>query len=99
MAKLAPNTIPTEPIGSIPRPVDSREQFIDDLLSEHETEIRRRLKKGAHKGSGGLRRRTAGHEDRSLWEPPQQLSLTLKQARALAVLAGRAQVHRGAYLP
>src|ERR1700687_1513529 len=27
----------------------SREQFIDDLLSEHETEIRRCLKKGAHK--------------------------------------------------
>src|SRR3979409_860237 len=26
----------------------SREQFIDDLLSEHETEIRRCLKKGAH---------------------------------------------------
>src|SRR3979411_380771 len=27
----------------------SREQFIDDLLTEHETEIRRCLKKGAHK--------------------------------------------------
>jgi len=27
----------------------SREQFIDDLLREHETEIRRCLKKGAHK--------------------------------------------------
>src|SRR3982075_541397 len=27
----------------------SREQFIDDLLSEHETEIRRCLRKGAHK--------------------------------------------------
>src|ERR1700680_3852054 len=27
----------------------SREQFVDDLLSEHETEIRRCLKKGAHK--------------------------------------------------
>jgi 5-methyltetrahydropteroyltriglutamate--homocysteine methyltransferase len=27
----------------------SREQFIDDLLSEHETEIRRCVKKGAHK--------------------------------------------------
>src|SRR6195256_552890 len=27
----------------------SREQFIDDLLSQHETEIRRCLKKGAHK--------------------------------------------------
>jgi methionine synthase II (cobalamin-independent) len=27
----------------------SREQFIDDLLSEHETELRRCLKKGAHK--------------------------------------------------
>ena len=27
----------------------SREQFIDDLLSEHETEVRRCLEKGAHK--------------------------------------------------
>jgi 5-methyltetrahydropteroyltriglutamate--homocysteine methyltransferase len=27
----------------------SREQFIDDLLSEHETEVRRCLKKGAHR--------------------------------------------------
>jgi 5-methyltetrahydropteroyltriglutamate--homocysteine methyltransferase len=27
----------------------SRDQFIDDLLTEHETEIRRCLKKGAHK--------------------------------------------------
>src|SRR3981189_3334625 len=35
------------PAESIPN--YSREQFIDDLLNEHETEIRRCLKKGAHK--------------------------------------------------
>ena len=35
---------PAEPIRNY-----SREQFIDDLLSQHETEIRRCLKKGAHK--------------------------------------------------
>lgn len=35
------------PADSIPD--YSREQFIDDLLREHETEIRRCLKKGAHK--------------------------------------------------
>jgi 5-methyltetrahydropteroyltriglutamate--homocysteine methyltransferase len=35
---------PAEPIRDY-----SREQFIDDLLNEHETEIRRCLKKGAHK--------------------------------------------------
>ena len=35
---------PAEPI-----PGYSREQFIDDLLNEHETEIRRCLRKGAHK--------------------------------------------------
>src|SRR6202051_3782134 len=35
---------PAEPIRDY-----SREQFIDDLLSEHETEIRSCLKKGAHK--------------------------------------------------
>jgi 5-methyltetrahydropteroyltriglutamate--homocysteine methyltransferase len=34
---------PAEPI-----PDYSRQQFIDDLLNEHETEIRRCLKKGAH---------------------------------------------------
>jgi 5-methyltetrahydropteroyltriglutamate--homocysteine methyltransferase len=47
----------------------SREQFIDDLLREHETEIRRCLKKGAQ-GPGGLHRRTAGREDRSLRASP-----------------------------
>jgi 5-methyltetrahydropteroyltriglutamate--homocysteine methyltransferase len=35
---------PSEPI-----PDYSREQFLQDLLNEHETEIRRCLKKGAHK--------------------------------------------------
>src|SRR5258708_8097317 len=35
------------PAESIPN--YSREQFINDLLNEHETEIRRCLKKGAHK--------------------------------------------------
>jgi 5-methyltetrahydropteroyltriglutamate--homocysteine methyltransferase len=33
---------------------DSREQFIDDLLSEHDTEMRRYLKKGAHKVQVGF---------------------------------------------
>lgn len=37
-------TIPTEPI-----PGYSREQFIDDLLAEHEAEVRGCLAKGAHK--------------------------------------------------
>jgi len=49
--------IPTEPVGSIPRPLYppeppagySREEFIDDLLREHETEVRRCLQQGAHK--------------------------------------------------
>jgi len=40
---------PTEKI-----PDYSREQFIDDLLSEHETEIQRCLKKGAHKVQVGF---------------------------------------------
>jgi 5-methyltetrahydropteroyltriglutamate--homocysteine methyltransferase len=35
------------PAGGIPG--YSREQFIDDLLNEHETEVRRCLKRGAHK--------------------------------------------------
>jgi 5-methyltetrahydropteroyltriglutamate--homocysteine methyltransferase len=68
-------TIPTEPIGSIPRPPRliraiaasgdhadpklvypaeglpgyTRDEFIDDLLRQHETEVRACLQKGAHK--------------------------------------------------
>jgi hypothetical protein len=52
MAKPPAVTIPTEPISSIPRPADLIERIANadsDLLCEHETEIRRCLKKGAHK--------------------------------------------------
>jgi 5-methyltetrahydropteroyltriglutamate--homocysteine methyltransferase len=53
-------TIPTEPIGSIPKPSALKSfvscrgdrrlppgEFIDDLLQEHETEFRRSLQEGA----------------------------------------------------
>ncbi len=39
----------------------SREQFIDDVLSEHATEIRRCLKKGAHRVQGGIGKFAAPH--------------------------------------
>jgi 5-methyltetrahydropteroyltriglutamate--homocysteine methyltransferase len=47
-AVIAPSALslmyPAEPIAGY-----SREEFIDDLLREHETEVRRCLKQGAHK--------------------------------------------------
>src|SRR5258705_12274868 len=52
------------PAESIPN--YSREQFIDDLLNEHETEILRCLKKGAHKVQGDFTEgRLAGKIDPS----------------------------------
>ena len=52
MVKPPAVTIPTEPIGSIPRPADLIETIANadsDLLCEHATEISPCLKKGAHK--------------------------------------------------
>ena len=43
----------------------SREQFIDDLLREHETEIRRCLREGRARGADRLHRRPPRDEDRS----------------------------------
>jgi len=53
-------------------PTYSREQFITDLSNEHEPRYGVCLEKGAHKVRW-IHRRTAGREDRSLWEPPDQL--------------------------
>jgi hypothetical protein len=47
----------------------SREQFIDDLLTEHETEIRRCLKEGAHKVQGGIGNLAARHGAMSVQSP------------------------------
>ena len=44
----------------------SREQFIDDLLREHETEVRRCLRQGRAQGPDRLHGGTAGGQDRSL---------------------------------
>jgi len=46
----------------------SREQFIDDL-SEHQTEIRRCLKKGAHKVQDGIGNLAARHGAMSVQSP------------------------------
>ena len=56
MAKPSSTTIPTEPIGSIPRPVD--------LI-----EIRRCLKKGAHRVQGGIGNLAARHGAMSVQSP------------------------------
>ncbi len=47
----------------------SREQFIDDLLSEHKTEIRRCLKKGAHTVQGRIGNLAARHGAMSVQSP------------------------------
>jgi 5-methyltetrahydropteroyltriglutamate--homocysteine methyltransferase len=76
----------------------SREQFIDDLLSEHETEIRRCLKKGAHEVQVDF---TEGRLAVKI--DPSGLLLNsfidLNNVAAVAVLARRAQAHRGPCLP
>src|SRR5260370_2744958 len=56
MAKPSSITIPAEPIGSIPRPVD--------LI-----EIRRCLKKGAHRVQGGIGNLAARHGAMSVQSP------------------------------
>ena len=56
MAKPSSTTMPTEPIGSIPTPVD--------LI-----EIRRCLKKGAHKVQGGIGNLAARHGAMSVQSP------------------------------
>ena len=68
----------------------SREQFIDDLLREHETEIRRCLQKGAHKvqidfteGRLAMKIDPSGQSAQQLHRP--------EQPRAVALLRGRAR--------
>src|SRR5256714_1182044 len=51
----------------------SREQFIQDLLNEHETEIRRGFEKRGPKGATGLHRRAAGGQKDSSRPLPHQL--------------------------
>src|SRR5256714_7660320 len=59
---------PPEKIPDYPR-----EQFIQDLLNEHETEIRRGFEKRGPKGATGLHRRAAGGQKDSSRPLPHQL--------------------------
>jgi 5-methyltetrahydropteroyltriglutamate--homocysteine methyltransferase len=76
----------------------SRQHFMDVLLSEHETEIRRCLKKGAHEVQVDF---TEGRLAVKI--DPSGLLLNsfidLNNVAAVAVLARRAQAHRGPCLP
>jgi len=82
---------PAEPIADY-----SREQFIDDLLREHERGAA--LLQRAPQGAGGLHRRPPGDKSGSLRQSPEQLRRP-EQPRAVALLSGRAPPHRRAYLP
>ena len=75
-----------------------REQFIDDLLREHETEVRRCLQKGAHKVQIDF---TEGRLAVKI-DPSGELLAQLhrpEQPRAGAVLGRGAHAHRRAHLP
>ena len=76
----------------------SREEFIRDLLHEHETEIRSCLREGRAQRSDRLHRRTASGQDRSVRKSSPQLYRS-EQSRAVAILHRRPQAHRRAYLP
>ena len=75
-----------------------REQFIEDLLREHETEVRNCLLKGRAQGPDRLHGGAAGGQDRPLRGPPPQLHRP-EQPRARAVLRRGPQAHRRAHLP
>ena len=76
----------------------SREQFIDDLLAEHETEIRRCFAEGRLQGPDRLHRGPAGDEDRSVRPSAAQFHRS-EQPGAVAVLGRRAPADRRAHLP
>ena len=75
-----------------------REQFIDDLLREHETEVRRCLEQGRAQGPDRLHRGAAGGQDRPLRRAPAQLHRP-EQPRAVAVHRRGAAADRRAHLP
>ena len=75
----------------------SREQFIDDLLREHETEVRSCLRKGAHKVQIDFTEGAAGGQDRSFRASPPQLHRP-EQPGAVAVLRRGPPAHRRAHL-
>ena len=84
---------PAEGIPGYPR-----EQFIDDLLREHETEVRRCLRQGRAQRADRLHRGPARGEDRPVRPSPEQLHRS-EQPRAVAVLAAERDAHRRAHLP
>ena len=79
-----------------PLPGYSREEFIDDLLNEHENEMRRCLEKGVHNVQIDF---TEGRLALKL-DPSGECSIVhpSKQSRSAAVLRGGPAAHRSAYL-
>jgi 5-methyltetrahydropteroyltriglutamate--homocysteine methyltransferase len=83
---------PAEEISSY-----SRDEFLDDLLKEHETEVRRCLQRGAHCVQIDF---TEGRLAVKLDPSGQLLTsfIDFEQPRAVAVLSGGTQPHRRTYL-
>ncbi len=76
----------------------SRDQFIEDLLREHETEVRRCLQKGAYKVQIDFTEGRLASKDRSVRQPVEHFHRP-EQSRAVPVLRGGPTAHRRAYLP
>ena len=75
-----------------------RERFLDDLLREHETEVRNCLQQGRPQGADRLHGRAAGGQDRPVRGTPAQLHRP-EQPRAGAVLRRGPPTHRRPHLP
>jgi hypothetical protein len=75
----------------------AREQFIDDLLHEHETEIRRCLKKGAYQVQIDFTEARLAMKLDPFRRAPQQLHRS-QQPRARAIFGRGPQAHRRAHV-
>ena len=75
-----------------------REQFVDDLLHEHETEVRRCLTAGAHTVQIDFTEGRLAMKIDPSGQPADQLHRP-EQSRPLPILGGGASAYRGPYLP
>ena len=76
----------------------SRQQFIDDLLHEHEIEIRRCFEKGAQKVQIDFTEGALRNQGRSHGQSSKQLHW-VEQPGTVAIFERGAATHRGAHLP
>ena len=78
-------------------PAISRDQFIDDLLREHETEVRRCLQKGAYKVQIDFTEGRFAHQDRSVRQPAEHFYRP-EQSRTFPVFRSGPAAHWSPYV-